>query len=252
MENPQKTHGPIGNKFEKLIVGPEFIGIEGIIAESFITSAKNGMLQLLDLANLNFNKDGVYEVEYSVLESLLELMLDIKATYLKFSLVEIDRRKYNLNLNPHFNEDNLIYLAVSLEDKNEVTIDEHNYLLFSTSDQLNNLRISNSTLDLYKEAYLQKYLPTLNKYFSNNNLGSNTMTISYHIHDLENMISRISKKYLVYLCEISDVMAIIRANSLKVSQLVYRTYYQFRIKQLTIVFYSVDDGKYYDMGSLYP
>lgn len=243
------AHGPIGNKFDILTEGQEFIEVDHIVAESFISNSQKGMLQMMREKSLNFNANGIYEIKYPLLENLFKKMLQIDAKYLKFSLVEINRKNHNVYLQPNFEQDNLIYFAVSLEDETERTIDGHNYLILNTDDVLENLRISDETLTIYKAAYKNRYLNELNKYFPNNGKG-NTVTISYHFRDLANMLSHVCDKYLIYLCEISDVMAVIKQNNLRLSMVVYSTYYEFREKQLTMVAYSGE--RYFDMGSLYP
>lgn len=246
----------VGNKFYTLFRGEPLDGnIHKVIAKSFIDKARTGVLQFLEDNNLNFNEGGLYQVKYSLLQSIYLLMDSIGAKYLKFSFVEIDKSSYPVTLTPHFSgNDELIYIVVSLQDRNEVTIEENNYLIINSNINLalEDLKISDYDLDVFQNNYRQNYLKKLDQYFSYNSNQGNTTAIYYYIGDLEDMLNNKCDEYEIYLCEISNVLDIISTNGLEdeLNEMVYERHFASRENQITLVAHS--DDTYFDMGSLRP
>lgn len=246
----------IGNKFYTLFRGNPLDGnIHKVVAESFINKAKTGVLQFLKDEDLNFNEDGLYKVKYSLLQSIYLLMNKIKAKYLKFSLIEIDKSNHPVvTLTPHFNRNKLIYIVVSLQDGNEKTINENNYLIINAGQNvlLDDLKISDNDLNGFQNIYQQEYLVKLNDYFSYKGNQGNTTSIYYHIGDLEDMLNNKCDEYEIYLCEISNVMKVITDNGLEeeLNDTVYKQHFELRENQITLIAHS--DDTYFDMGSLRP
>lgn len=244
----------IGNKFYTLIESYSLEGnIHRAVAESFMQQARIGTLNTLINNNLNFNQNGVYEIDYSYLNLLYTLMTgDI--TYLRFSFVVIDKSNFPLQLNPQISSENtLLYLAVSLQDDNHVTIGEHNYLVVNANlnEPINNLKITDSDFSNYQAFYQDSYLNVLNTYFSYNGVEGNTQYIDYHISDLEDILNNDYRdKYQIHLSEITNIEELVQSGNILINMNVYNRHFKDREKQLTLVFTSDDD--FFDMGSLRP
>ncbi|HBV14979.1 hypothetical protein [Chryseobacterium carnipullorum] len=250
------------------------------IAESFIKSAKSGTLTVLKNNNLNTSKDGVYKLSYEHLRALYNEMVRINEEngavfpeYLTFSFVEIERDKFEyLDLSTEINEDNkTLYIALSFQDKDKKTIDNHNYLLINAVAGTNILDAKINDIDLlkYQNDYVEKYLfdgkkdMVLNKYFSYDNgkekLG-NTRSSSYYIRDIEDLLNSHMGYYMynVYLSEITDVLQLLMIYpDIEVIPEVYKRHFKNRRKQLTLILRPANnDGEpvddYNDMGTLYP
>ncbi|MET3035079.1 hypothetical protein ABXT08_03155 [Chryseobacterium sp. NRRL B-14859] len=250
LETMLYPEGPIGNKFEQLVDGVEILPISRIVAESFIDNGKKGVLPFMKSQNINFNFDGIYEVKHSLLESICQLMGEIQATYLTFTFVQINPLDSRLKLKP-YSENKMMYMVASLQTQDKKTIDENNYLIINANQNLSlqDLKISNESLNGFKDFYLRNGHKVVTNYLGRNN----TFYISYHIVDLIDTLSKdVCDKFIINLCEISDVKKVIFENNLgdRFLQDQYKKYFEAREKQMTLVF-STDKG-YYDMGSLYP
>ncbi|MGV2452550.1 UNVERIFIED_CONTAM: hypothetical protein POZ17_20265 [Ralstonia mannitolilytica] len=243
--------GPIGNKLEQLVEDvSEMRPISHILAESFIDSAKKGVLPFMQNREVNFNLGGIYAVKHSLLKDICEIMKDIKATYLTFTFVQIDPRDSRLRLTP-YSENKMIYMVASLQTEGKNTIDEHNYLIINANQDLSlkDLKISDENVKALNDFYLKNGHQVLTNYLGRNN----TFYISYHIVDLIDTLSKDdSETFIINLCEISDVKKVVFENNLgdKFREDQYKRHFETHEKQMTLVF-STDEG-YYDMGSLYP
>lgn len=246
----------IGNKLDILFDSTKSLlvgNIHKIVATSFIDQAKKGTLMILQNNDLNFNKRGEYKIAYAMLDSLYLKMTGIKSEYVRFSFVEIDKTKHPLELDTYSPANNtLIYIAISLQDRSNKTIDEHNYFVMNADKNvmLEDLKISNSELLDFQNNYEKNYLNVLNKYFSHNGRG-NTQTIDYHIGDIEDLLNNNKGvDYTVHLAEITDIHVLGRLNNLEINENVYNEHFKGREKQLTMILVSEDD--FFDMGSLQP
>lgn len=249
-DNLSYREGPIGNKLDLLVDGMEMLPISRILAESFIDSAKKGVLSFMQTQDVNFNLGGIYAVKHSLLEDVCEIMNEIKATYLTFTFVQIDPQDARLRLTP-YSENKVIYMVASLQTEGKKTIDEHNYLIINSNQDLTlkELKISDENLKELNDFYLENGHRVLTDYLGRNN----TFYISYHIVDLIDTLSKDGNDtFIINLCEISDVKKVILENSLgdKFREDQYKKHFETHEKQMTLVF-STDKG-YYDMGSLYP
>lgn len=242
--------GPIGNKLEQLVDGLEMLPISRILAESFIDSARKGVLPFMQNQNVNFNLGGIYAVQHSLLQDICEIMKEIRATYLTFTFVQIDPQDVRLRLTP-YSENRMMYMVASLQTQEKNTIDENNYLIINANQDLTlkDLKISNESLRELNDFYLNNGHRVLNNYLGRNN----TFYISYHIVDLIDTLSKDrSDTFIINLCEISDVKKVIFENNLgdRFREDQYKKHFETHEKQMTLVF-NTDQG-YYDMGSLYP
>ncbi|MEN4761453.1 hypothetical protein ABEG63_14030 [Chryseobacterium sp. C39-AII1] len=242
--------GRIGNKLENLFNAIPLINIHKIIAESFFDNARIGVFPFMASQNINFNNGGLYEVSYSYLNEICEIMEAIKATFLTFTFVEIDSNDQRLRVSP-YSQKEMIYMVASLQNKNERTIDENNYLLVNANPNfpLETLKISDEELEVFRSKFQSNGHIVLNKYFKK----ENTRTISYHIKDLRTTLAKDTcEKYIIHLCQISNVMKIISDHNLRdiLNEDQYREHFQGREKQITLVF--TTDTEYYDMGGLRP
>ncbi|MCD9618561.1 hypothetical protein [Chryseobacterium gleum] len=242
--------GPIGNKLEQLVDGLEMLPISRILAESFIDSARKGVLPFMQNQNVNFNLGGIYAVQHSLLQDICEIMKEIRATYLTFTFVQIDPHDVRLRLTP-YSENRMMYMVASLQTQEKNTIDENNYLIINANQDLTlkDLKISNESLRELNDFYLNNGHRVLNNYLGRNN----TFYISYHIVDLIDTLSKDrSDTFIINLCEISDVKKVIFENNLgdRFREDQYKKHFENHEKQMTLVF-NTDQG-YYDMGSLYP
>lgn len=243
--------GPIGNKLEQLVDDVlEIRPISRILAESFIDSAKKGVLPFMQNHDMNFNLGGVYAVKRSLLKDICDLMNDSKATYLTFSFVQIDPRDSRLRLTP-YSENKMMYMVASLQTEGKNTMDGHNYLIINANQDLSlkDLKISDENLRGLNDFYLKNGHQILTDYLGR----ENTLYISYHIVDLTETLSKDdSETFTINLCEISDVKKVIFENNLgdRFREDQYKKHFETHEKQMTLVF-STDEG-YYDMGSLYP
>ncbi|REC49115.1 hypothetical protein [Chryseobacterium pennipullorum] len=240
------TEGPIGNKLD-LIDGVEITPISQKLAESFMATAKTGSLSFLKDHQVNFNRDGKYEVSRSMLDNMCQMMKDIKATYLTFNFVQIDPKDSRIKLNP-YSEGKMIYMVASLQTSDKETIDGNNYLIMNADLNLSikDLKISDQSLKDLSKLYRDHGHKVLTKYSNK----ENTICISYHIVDLINTLSKDPcEKFKVNLCEITDVQNVVSDTS-RLRWDRYRRFFETREKQMTLVF-TTDTG-YYDMGSLYP
>lgn len=244
------AEGPIGNKFENLLEGQELIGIAAALAESFINKAKKDMLPFMRSHDLNFNKEGIYEVSYSLLDNVRELMEENEATYLTFTFVEISPNNPRLQVTP-YSEAGMIYMIASLQTQDKTTIGEHNYLIINANQQLSlkDLKISNKDFEDLKITYKEHGRLIMDAYFRGK---TNTLSISYHIVDLIDTLHKEScNKFIVNLSTISDVKKLVakeRLGTIKEAQ--YRAHFESHLDQMTLVFKG--NNNYYDMGSLYP
>ncbi|MBP1166052.1 hypothetical protein JOE44_002936 [Chryseobacterium sp. PvR013] len=242
--------GPIGNKLDQLVEGVEMLPISRILAESFMDSAKKGVLPFMQTHDINFNLGGIYAVKHSLLKDVCEIMNEIKATYLTFTFVQIDPQDSRVRLTP-YSENKVIYMVASLQTQGKNTIDENNYLIINSNQDLTlkELKISNQNLKELNDFYLEDGHRVLTDYLGRNN----TFYISYHIVDLIDTLSKDgSDTFIINLCEISDVKKVILENNLgdRFREDQYKKHFETHEKQMTLVF-STDEG-YYDMGSLYP
>lgn len=242
--------GPIGNKLEQLVDGLEMLPISRILAESFIDSARKGVLPFMQNQNVNFNLGGIYAVQHSLLQDICEIMKEIRATYLTFTFVQIDPQDARLRLTP-YSENRMMYMVASLQTQEKNTIDENNYLIINANQDLSlkDLKISDESLRELNDFYLKNGHRVLNNYLGRNN----TFYISYHIVDLIDTLSKDrSDTFIINLCEISDVKKVIFENNLgdRFREDQYKKHFETHEKQMTLVF-NTDQG-YYDMGSLYP
>lgn len=243
--------GPIGNKLEQLVDDVlEIRPISRILAESFIDSAKKGVLPFMRNHDVNFNLGGVYAVKRSLLKDICDLMNDSKATYLTFSFVQIDPRDSRLRLTP-YSENKMMYMVASLQTEGKNIMDGHNYLIINANQDLSlkDLKISDESLRGLNDFYLKNGHQILTDYLGR----ENTLYISYHIVDLTETLSKDdSETFTINLCEISDVKKVIFENNLgdRFREDQYKKHFETHEKQMTLVF-STDEG-YYDMGSLYP
>ncbi len=243
--------GKIGNKLENLFNLIPLIPIHKIIAESFFDNARIGMLPFIASQNINFNDGGIYEVSYSSLNEICEIMGSIQATFLTFTFVEIDPSDQRLQVSP-YSQSEMIYMVASLQTIKERTIDENNYLLVNANPNfpLEELKISDEELEIFRSKFQCNGHIILNNYFKK----ENTRTIRYHLDDLKDTLANdISEKYTIHLCQISNVMKIISDHNLHdvLNEDQYREHFQAREKQMTLIFTTDNEG-YYDMGSLRP
>ncbi|MEN5309567.1 hypothetical protein ABE425_18855 [Chryseobacterium cucumeris] len=249
-DNLSYREGPIGNKLEQLVDGSEMMPISEILAKSFISSAQKGVLEFMENQDVNFNVGGIYAVKYSLLKDICEIMKEIKATYLTFTFVQIDPQDYRVRLTP-YSENRMIYMVASLQTQGKNTIDENNYFIINVNQELSlsELKISNGSLKVFTDFYLENGHKVLTNYLGRNN----TWYISYHIVDLIDTLSKdVSDTFIINLCEISDVKKVIFENNLgdRFLEDQYKKHFETHEKQMTLVF-STEKG-YYDMGSLYP
>jgi hypothetical protein len=245
--------GRVGNKLLSIFKAVPFIPIHKIIAESFFSNAETGILPVMVKENINFNTDGIYNVNRSRLVEICEIMEKIKAIYLTFTFVEIDTTNHRLQVTPYIQhtQSKMIYMIASLQTNNERTIDDNNYLLINSKENigLENLKISDEDMEGFRSVFQCNGHKVWNTYFNK----ENTRTISYHIADLKETLQEdLSEKYTVHLCEISDVKKIIIDNNLgdELDEVLYNEFFALRERQITLVF-TTDKG-YYDMGSLRP
>ncbi|MCX8532096.1 hypothetical protein [Chryseobacterium luquanense] len=253
VEKTSHQKRPIGNKFSQLVDGHPLLPIDCIVAESFIEKAKNGMLPFLNKNFVNYNSNGVYQVNCNLLREICEVMEENNAVKLNFTLVEIDSNHPKLDVNPRITG-GMIYMVASLQSNNEQTIAENNYLIMNAkSDQtLDDLKISDQVFSEYKNLYDNGYDLKLKQYFSSPS-GENTNSVVYDIADLKDTLGKVtSSKFDVHMCEVSDVLAIIEENNLgdQLNVALYEEHFASRVRQLTLVFDSGTD--FYDMGSLRP
>ncbi|WP_426480956.1 hypothetical protein [Chryseobacterium sp. R2ACT005] len=249
-DNLSYREGPIGNKLDQLVDGEEMLPISCILAESFIDSAKKGVLAFMQNQDVNFNLGGIYAVKHSLLKDICEIMNEIKATYLTFTFVQIDPQDSRIRLTP-YSENRVIYMVASLQTQDKNTIDGNNYLLINSNQDLTlkDLKISNESLKELIDFYLENGHRVLTDYLGRNN----TFYISYHIVDLIDTLSKdTNDTFIINLCEISDVKKVIFENNLgdRFREDQYKKHFETHEKQMTLVF-STEKG-YYDMGSLYP
>ncbi|MCX8525181.1 hypothetical protein OF897_14770 [Chryseobacterium formosus] len=255
VENKNYAKGPIGNKLDHLVDVNPIGGINTIIAKSFIDNANNGMLPFLNENNINYNNDGIYEVSCDLLREICEMMEDNNAVNLNFTLVEIPSNDSRLDVNP-MTSGKMIYMVASLQTIDEKNIPELNYLIMNAkSDQsLEELKITDTEFLMYKEVFDNSSSSKLKEYFPGPySSKKNTCSVFYNIEDIKDTLAKVNTlKFNVYMCEISDVLAIIEENNLgdQLNVALYEEHFESRVKQLTMVFESGAD--YYDMGSLRP
>ncbi|KQT22857.1 hypothetical protein ASG22_13990 [Chryseobacterium sp. Leaf405] len=247
--------GPIGNKLVEIIEEhPLTKFIDELMAKSFIKHAKDGMFPILLKNNVNFNVDGIYEMEYSLLQDICTKMDEIGADNLVFTFVEVDQDNEFLEMNTVGNG-NILYAVASLVKGNKIVENEYNYLVINVKKglTLDNLNITYADKKKLRDSYIKYSHKILKDYFSIN--GKNTQFIYYHIDDIKKTLVDENGRcdtFKVYLCEISDVEKVISEydSSLTIRPEVYREHFQFRERQMTLVFNSED--RYYDMGGLRP
>ncbi len=250
------------------------------IAESFIDAAKSGTLILLKNHSLNYCKNGIYELSYESLNLLYKEMIKISEDdtmdspeYLTFSFVEIERSQYNyINLSTELPEnDKVLYIAISFQNKNKITIGDNNYFLINAvhGTSLNQARINSTDILRFQSEYVRNYLfdgnkdIILNEYFSYIEKGQrlgNTQNNCYCMRDIEDLLNENmeSYKFDIYLSEITDVAQLLMVYpNVKVNYAVYDKHFKNRRKQLTLIITPVEKEsklvtEFYDMGSLYP
>lgn len=250
------------------------------IAESFIDAAKIGTLTVLKNNSLNYSKDGIYELSYEHLNSLYEEMMRISEDedidfpeYLTFSFVQIERDQYEyLDLPSEFPDDNkTLYIAVSFQNNDRVTIGDNNYFLINAKSgtTINQAKISSVDISRFQTEYVRNYLfngstdIVLNNYFSYTRKGQslgNTQKSCYCIRDIEDLLnSHIEyNKFNIYLSEITDVAQLLMIYPyVKVNRSVYSKHFKNRRKQSTLILRPVDGNNnpiddFNDMGTLYP